>query len=205
MTSSPQAPTQLGPVLDRFVHDVEAVVERHLSLPSTIKEVSQLTSRLVRNDTDWLPQQFRTPIQDSYARYLLHRDRMNRFVVLSLVWLPGQATPIHDHSAWGVMGILENELEEVGYERLDDGAQPHYAELREAQGRMVGAGSVSYVLPPYEEIHRIGNPTKKPSVSLHLYGRDLDEVNVFDMLTHKVSPMRIKYYNPVSSACDFII
>lgn len=205
MTSSPPAPSQLGPVLDNFVRDIEAIVDRHLSLPSTIKEVSQRTAQMVRGNTDWLPQQYRTPIQDSYARYLLHRDRMNRFVVLSLVWLPGQATPIHDHSAWGVMGILENELEEVGYERLDDGASPHYAELREAKGRMVGAGSVSYVLPPYEEIHRIGNPTKKPSVSLHLYGRDLDEVNVFDLVTKKVSPMRIKYYNPVSSACDFII
>jgi predicted metal-dependent enzyme (double-stranded beta helix superfamily) len=202
MTSTASA--RPGYDLDHFVRDVEAILDGHPSVPMTIKQVSALVGRLVR-DTSWLPALYRTPIDDGYARYLLHRDRTNRFVVLSLVWLPGQSTPVHDHSAWGVMGIVENELEEVTYERLDDGSREGYAELREAHGRMVGAGSVSYVLPPYEEIHRIGNPTGKRAHSLHVYGRDLDEVNVFDTITNKVSPMRIKYYNPVSSACDFII
>lgn len=191
--------------LDQFVRDVETTLERRPSVPVTIKEVSSLLSRLMSSDGEWLPRQYRTPIQDSYARYMLHRDRTNRFVVLSLVWLPGQSTPIHDHSAWGVMGIMDNALEEVTYERLDDGSREGYAELRETHGRMVGTGSVSYVLPPYEEVHRIGNPTERATLSVHVYGRDLDEVNVFDPVTKRVSPMRIKYYNPVSSACDFII
>lgn len=204
MTTSCSAPTRPSYDLAQFVHDVEGILDQRPSVPVTIKEVSTLVGRLV-SDERWLPQQYRSPIQDSYARYMLHRDRTNRFVVLSLVWLPGQATPIHDHSAWGVMGIMENALEEVVYERLDDGSREGYAELRETHGRMVGAGSVSYVLPPYEEVHRIANPTERPSLSVHVYGRDLDEVNVFDMVTKKVSPMRIKYYSPVSSACDFII
>ncbi|MEZ5964534.1 MAG: cysteine dioxygenase family protein [Planctomycetota bacterium] len=202
--SAPARATHDAYDLDRFVHDVETVLDRRPSVPVTIKEVSSLLGRLVA-DGSWLPDKYRTPIADSYARYMLHRDRTNRFVVLSLVWLPGQATPIHDHSAWGAMGIMENALEEVAYERLDDGSREGFAELRETRGRMVGAGSVSYVLPPYEEVHRIANPTDRPSLSVHVYGRDLDEVNVFDMATKKVSPMRIKYYSPVSSACDFII
>lgn len=202
--SVPARPSSEGYGLDQFVRDVEAILDRRPSVPVTIKEVSSLVGQLVR-DGAWLPAQFRTPIADRYARYMLHRDRTNRFVVLSLVWLPGQATPIHDHRAWGVMGIVENALEEVAYERLDDGSREGYAELRETRGRMVGAGSVSYVLPPYEEVHRIANPTDKPSLSVHVYGRDLDEVNVFDLTTRKVSPMRIKYYGPVSAACDFII
>lgn len=190
--------------LDHFVHDVEALLDRRPSVPVTIKEVSSLVGRLVSDDR-WLPERYRTPVADSYARYLLHRDRTNRFVVLSLVWLPGQATPIHDHSAWGVMGIMANAVEEVAYERLDDGSRPGYADLRETRGRMVGAGSVSYVLPPYEEVHRIANPTDTATLSVHVYGRDLDEVNVFDPIGKRVTPMRIKYYDPVSSACDFII
>lgn len=204
MTNPCPVPARSGYDLDRFVREVEGILARRLSVPTTIKEVSALMGPLIR-DISWLPQEYRTPIHDSYARYLVHRDRTNRFVVLSLVWLPGQSTPIHDHSTWGVMGIVDNELEEVGYERLDDGSREGFAELRETRGRMVGAGSVSYVLPPFEEIHRIGNPTSRPSLSLHVYGRDLDEVNVFDTVSNKVSPMRIKYYNPVSSACDFII
>ena len=41
--------------------------------------------------------------------------------------------------------------------------------------------------------------------SLHVYGRDLDEVNVFDQVSGKVSPMRIKYYSPVCGEQPFVI
>ena len=64
---------------------------------------------------------------------------------------------------------------------------------------------MAYLLPPYDEIHRIGNTTGKPSVSLHVYGRDLDTVNVFDAVTGKVSPMRIKYYSPECGKAPFVI
>lgn len=190
--------------LPAFVSEVENILDRHPSMPVKVKEVSSLVQRLVA-DGSWLEEQWRQPREDSYARYLLHRDRLNRFVVLSLVWLPGQATPIHNHGCWGVMGILENALEEVDYERLDDGSIPDRAELREINGRLVSNGSTSYVLPPYQEIHRIGNPTQKPTLSIHVYGRDIDEVRVFDLVTKKVSTMRIKYYGAGLDCCDFVI
>jgi predicted metal-dependent enzyme (double-stranded beta helix superfamily) len=136
---------------------------------------------------------------------LLHKDPKNRFVILSLVWMPGQGTPIHDHACWGAMGLIENSLEEVCYDRLDDGSRPGFAELKETRGTDVGKGSVAYLLPPYEEIHRIGNTTGKPTVSLHIYGRDLDEINVFDQATGKVSPMRIKYYSTDCGEHPFVI
>lgn len=187
-----------------YVGDVERVLDRMPSTPLKVKEISALTTRLSQ-DGSWLAPEFRASRADCYARHLLHRDRQNRFVVLSLVWLPGQGTPIHDHSCWGVMGILEGSLEEVAYERLDDGTRAGHAELSEIGGHQVHARSTSYLLPPYREIHRIGNNTNAPTVSLHIYGRDIDEVNVFDLVTKKVSPMRIKYYNPATGGCDFAI
>ena len=119
--------------------------------------------------------------------------------------MPGQATPVHDHSCWGVMGVLENSLEEIGYDRLDDGSRPGFAELQPSRGSNVAQGSVAYLLPPYEEIHRIANVGDQPTVSIHVYGRDLDEVNVFDTETSKVTPMRIKYYSPECGTQPFII
>jgi predicted metal-dependent enzyme (double-stranded beta helix superfamily) len=187
-----------------YVHTIEEVLERRPANPVIIREVSAATKRLVADDR-WLEERFRVGSPDYYTRHLLHRDPRNRFVVLSLVWMPGQATPIHDHSCWGVMGIVHNSLEEVCYNRLDDGRQPDFAELEQSRGTDVGRGSVAYLLPPYEEIHRIGNTTDKPTVSLHVYGRDLDEVNVFDQATGKVCPMRIKYYSPECGNQPFII
>lgn len=190
--------------LHDYVGDIEAILDRRPALPLTIREVSAVTRKLVSNAA-WLDPAYRIASKDHYARHLLHRDRLNRFVVLSLVWLPGQCTPVHDHSCWGVMGVLENVLEEVHYVRLDDGSRPDYAELRESAGMDVSAGSTGYVLPPYEEIHRIGNTTDRPSISIHVYGRDLHEVNVFDTVTNKVSPMRIKYYGQDCGNNDFMI
>jgi predicted metal-dependent enzyme (double-stranded beta helix superfamily) len=203
MTSTPRTTARPDAFAD-YVCGVERVLDRRPSPPVTVREVSALTRRLVA-DPGWLAPEHRQPIQDRYARYLLHRDRTNRFVVLSLVWLPGQSTPIHDHSCWGVMGLLDGELEEVCYERLDDGSRPDYAELAETVSSRVLPGTASYLLPPYREIHRIGNPTQARAISIHIYGRDLDEVNVFDQVTRKVSRMRIKYYNTECGGEPFII
>lgn len=169
-----------------------------------IREVSKATKRLCADDR-WLDERHRVGNPDGYNRHLLHRDPENRFIVLSLVWMPGQMTPIHDHSCWGIMGILDGSLEEVCYDRLDDGSRPEFAELEEVRGTDVGRGSVAYLLPPHEEIHRIGNTSEGQTISLHVYGRDLDEVNVFDQATGVVSAMRIKYYSPEAASAPFVI
>lgn len=197
------ASTTHSALLD-YVHTVEAVLDRRPAMPIIIREVSAAMKQLVADDR-WLDERYRVASPDHYTRHLLHRDPRNRFIVLSLVWMPGQMTPIHDHSCWGVMGLLQNSLEEVCYDRLDDGSRADFAELQQSRGTDVGSGSVAYLLPPYEEIHRIGNTSGKPTVSIHVYGRDLDEVNVFDPVTGKVSPMRIKYYSPECGKQPFII
>ena len=41
-----------------------------------------------------------------YRQYLLHCDPLERFSVVSFVWGPGQQTPVHDHTVWGMVGVL---------------------------------------------------------------------------------------------------
>lgn len=190
--------------LQDYLHTIESILARQPSNRIITREVSLATKRLCADDR-WLEERFRVGHPDCYTRHLLHRDPRNRFVVLALVWQPGQMTPIHDHSCWGVMGLLQNSLEEVCYERLDDGKRANFAELEQSRVTDVGQGGVAYLLPPFEEIHRIGNTSSQPTISLHVYGRDLDEVNVFDQVTGKVSPMRIKYYSPECSKTPFVI
>lgn len=187
-----------------YVRTIATILDRRPSQRVIVREVSAATKRLCADDR-WLEERHRTGCADHYTRHLLHRDPRNRFVVLSLVWMPGQMTPIHDHSCWGVMGILQNSLEEVCYERQDDGSRADFAALEQSRGSDVGRGSVAYLLPPHEEIHRIGNTSNQPTISLHVYGRDLDAINVFDQVTGKVTPMRIKYYSPECGTTPFVI
>ena len=196
--------TPIGFNLPDFVRSIEEVLDKRPADQVIIKSVSSYTERLCGGN-GWLDERFRQGTPDRYNRHLLHKDPRNRFIILSLVWQPGQTTPIHDHSCWGVMGIVENSLEEVCYSRLDDGSRPDYCELEELSRKELSRGEVSYLLPPHEEIHRIGNTSKRPTISLHVYGRDLDEINVFDQASGKVSAMRIKFYSPGIGDAPFVI
>lgn len=193
-----------GDRLQRYLGEVRAILDRRLSNQVIIREVSRATKELCRDDR-WLEEPFRVGHPDRYTRHLLHKDPQNRFMVLALVWQPGQVTPIHDHACWGVMGIVDNSLEEHCYERLDDGSRRGFCELEQTRGTDVGKGGVAYLLPPFEEIHWIGNTTDRPTISLHVYGRDLDEVNVFDAEAGTVRPMRIQYYSPEIGDQPFVI
>ncbi len=62
-------------------------------------------ARLIADDT-WLPDAFAAPRSDRYAQYLLHCDPLERFSVVSFVWGPGHRTPVHDHTVWGLVGVL---------------------------------------------------------------------------------------------------
>lgn len=196
--------TPIGFGLPDYVRTIEQVLDRRPANQVIIQKVSDATKQICSDDR-WLDERYRHGEPDRYTRHLLHKDPQNRFIILSLVWQPGQTTPIHDHSCWGVMGIIDNTLEEVAYNRLDDGSRSEYCEIEESSVKQLGKGDVSYLLPPYEEIHRIGNTSDKPTISLHVYGRDLDEINVFDQATGKVSAMRIKFYSPDMGDVPFVI
>jgi len=34
---------------------------------------------------------------------------MELFLVGSFVWMPGQRTPVHDHTVWGLVGVMRGE------------------------------------------------------------------------------------------------
>ena len=71
-------------------------------------EGQQLLSDLIKRD-DWLPDQFAKPHPDRYQQYLLHCDPLERFSVASFIWGPGHTTPVHDHTVWGMVGVMRGE------------------------------------------------------------------------------------------------
>ena len=109
--------------------------------------------------TPW--QDFNHPAHDSYGRRLIARGAHYELMLMS--WVPGDYSAIHDHgiAEWGAVRYF--------------GDADHIL-FRERQGvlsvreRMtMHRGDVCPVGPSL--IHLMGNPTKTPFVSLHLYGR----------------------------------
>ena len=80
---------------------------------------------------------------------------------------------------------------EERYERADDGSLSDYARLKKlwALGWRREDG-ISAVLPYERGIHRVGNPTEEPAISVHLYGPRLGEIDGRD------------YYPSQNFVCD---
>ncbi|MBI4231467.1 MAG: cysteine dioxygenase family protein [Planctomycetes bacterium] len=168
------------PALGRFVADLEALTLRH---PQEHARVFAIADRLqaLLAEPDVVPTRLMKPLPDRYRRNLLHRDAQNRFVVMALVWGKGQFTPVHDHGAFSVVGVYRNRLEITNYMRTDDRKREGRATLAATVRNVGRPGSVFHVVPPSEEIHTVGNSYPEAAVSIHVYGREIEWVNVFDL------------------------
>ena len=100
-----------------------------------------------------------------YQRHLLAADPAGHYAVAALVWLPGQASPVHAHHTWCGYAVIEGTLSETVFTWND--AQQCASEAR-TQPR--ASGAVSFVRAGRGGIHRLGNASGLPAISLHVYG-----------------------------------
>ena len=128
------------------------------------------------------PQHFRSE-PDHYSRNLVYRAPDDSLSLYTLVWLPGQWTPVHDHGSWGVVGVVEGVLEERAYVRLSpDRGSDEGIELVRGGVILLGRGAVTSFVPNPDHIHLTGVPSERErAVSLHLYGRTMSAFNVYDV------------------------
>jgi len=180
--------------LDDFVAGLRALTAQAAGdEPRILREGAVLLARLVRDD-GWLsPQCARAP-SSGYAQYLLHCDPDERFCVVSFVWSPGARTPIHDHTVWGMVGVLRGA--ETCYEY--DWPTPGKAMTPKARHRME-VGAIDRVSPSIGDVHVVENAlADRPSISIHVYGADIGalERHVFDPATGAVAPFVSGYSKP---------
>ena len=179
-----------------FISDLELITAVPLPDTERIRRIQRKMRLLISGGDIVSTDPARPALKEHYGRYLLHEDKDNRFVVVEMVWGPGQGTPIHDHSTWGVAGILCNELHLVNYDRMDDGSTPGRAELREASAIDAPAGTVTYIQPPNDVIHSISNTTDVVTRSVHVYGKSSVACNWYDLETGKMAPWKLVYDKP---------
>jgi 3-mercaptopropionate dioxygenase len=154
-----------------FVSAVSSLVEGAGGEPRILREGLRLLQELISVD-DWLPARYAESSATGYQQYLLHADSQERFSVVSFVWGPGQKSPIHDHTVWGIVGVLRGAELEQSYIRAGDGRfVEHGAPERLEQG------GVTAVSPAIGDYHRVSNALDdRPSVSIHVYGANIGAV-----------------------------
>jgi predicted metal-dependent enzyme (double-stranded beta helix superfamily) len=154
--------------LKDFVADVDKIVREEPSAQTITARVSPLLARLVKTP-DAVPAEFRRRPEGRRGRYMLHRAP--HFNVTSVIWAPGDTAGAHNHETWGVIGVIENEIQETRY-RVREGAGGGKATLDVTRVMHHTPGAVSCLVPG-DEVHAMHNPTGRDTVEIHVYGKDL--------------------------------
>ncbi len=154
-----------------FVRSFAALLEQGGGEEAALRGGRRLLTDLIAHD-DWLPDAYAQPSPERYRQYLLHCDSAERFSVVSFVWGPGQSTPIHNHTVWGLVGVLRGaELSE----RFEH-AVPGGALIRGPVDRL-DVGQVDAVSPLIGDIHKVSNAfDDRVSISIHVYGANIGAV-----------------------------
>lgn len=146
-------------------------------------------------DPGWLPARYQEPDPDSgmgggIGQWLLFRAGDRSLTLFSLVVPPGAATPIHDHLAWGLVGLYRGTQDEEVFAEHDGRAEP-------ATRRALRTGDFYALLPPHEDIHRVRTTSPEASVSIHLLTNDTGCVwrHAYDEHSGEPTPFRSGYVN----------
>ncbi|MFJ8646052.1 cysteine dioxygenase [Streptomyces sp. NPDC093546] len=155
-----------------LVGEVRATVDRGLPPGPTARLVAErLAPHLGAPDLLTAAQCEGDPAR--YRQHVLHAEPDGSFSLVALVWLPGQATPIHDHVAWCVTGVHEGEEHERRYRLVPDGDA---ARLVTTEDVVNARGTVAALAPP-GDIHLVRNGGTETAVSLHVYGADVTRLS----------------------------
>jgi 3-mercaptopropionate dioxygenase len=138
--------------------------------PELLARGRVLLRALVAAD-DWLPAPYAEPDPARYRQYLLWCDPYERFSIVSFVWGPGQATPVHDHTVWGLIGVLRGAESCTAWNRGPAG-------LRRGMTRILEPGEIDAVSPTIGDLHEVRNARDDAaSVSIHVYGANIGRVH----------------------------
>lgn len=179
-------------------HETTAAIPDHAARIDALKPAF---ARLLATDS-WLPDEFARPddasrMGDGIGQYALYRAEDGSLCLFSLVVPVGASTPVHDHLAWGIVGVYRGEQHEVVYRRLDDGSDPDRADLEVAKEQVLAPGDCYPLIPPTDDIHYVSTTSQTPSISIHLLANDTACVwrHKFNPESGTVSAFRSGYAN----------
>jgi predicted metal-dependent enzyme (double-stranded beta helix superfamily) len=182
------------PVVRSFVADVR---ERLHGVDEPAEAVTVIRPRFLEllGRRDWLPEQWQEPAPESgmgggIGQWLLFRAADRSLSLFTLVVPPGSRTPVHDHLAWGLIGLYRGNQDEEFY-------RPGGGRLELLRRRPLVAGDHYALLPPTDDIHCVRTTSDVTSVSLHLLANDTGCVlrHVYDEESGEARPFRSGWVN----------
>jgi predicted metal-dependent enzyme (double-stranded beta helix superfamily) len=182
------------PVVRAFVASVRGAIGTAPSPEAACSAIRPGFAELL-SDPDWLPTTYQESAPESgmgsgIGQWLLYRSADRSLSLFSLVVPPGAQTPVHDHLAWGLVGLYRGKQDEEIYAERDG-----HLELQER--RALAPGDFYALLPPRDDIHRVRTTSSETSVSIHLLTNDTGCVwrHTYEPESGERKPFRSGYVN----------
>lgn len=182
------------PVVRAFVADVRSAIAEADSPASACDAIRPRFAELLA-DRDWLPGRYQEGDPESgmgggIGQWLLFRAEDRSLSLFSLVVPSGAQTPVHDHLAWGLVGLYRGTQDEDIYAERGD-------ELGLVESRALSPGDFYSLIPPQDDIHRVRTTSPETSVSIHLLTNDTGCVwrHAYDAHSGERTPFRSGYVN----------
>ena len=180
------------PTVRDFVAHVRARIAEADSPAAACDAIRPAFAELLA-DPGWLPERYQegdpgSGMGGGIGQWLLFRAGDRSLTLFALVVPPGSETPVHDHLAWGLVGLYRGTQDEDIF-----AGDP--IELRDS--RALEPGDFYALLPPTDDIHRVRTTSEQTSVSIHLLTNDTGCVwrHAYDAQTGEARPFRSGYVN----------
>jgi len=182
------------PVVREFVAAVRASIDAASSPQEACAAIRPRFAELLANQ-DWLPAEYRESVPESgmgggIGQWLIFRAADGSLSLFSLVVPAGSETPVHDHLAWGLVGLYAGAQDEDIYAERTGG-------LELLESRSLEPGDFYELIPPVDDIHRVRTTSEETSVSIHLLTNDTGCVwrHTYDPHSGEREPFRSGWVN----------
>ena len=159
--------------LQAFIDDVELVLASTDDEHEITRRLADRLSALLSSGYR-LPPEVTRPSADHHVTYPLHIDPEDRWSMVSVVWAPGQRTPVHSHETWGVAGIYSGIEHELRY--LKPVAPTAGAALTPAGEELWEPGQVTVCCTTDDDVHAVAAVGNEPTVGIHVYGGNIGTI-----------------------------
>ena len=181
-----------GYSIRELVADVKALQGIGASEAQLLEALRERVQRLQRLKHAWLRPSMCVPgpVPGMAGVHRLHEEPDHSLAIFVVTWLPGEETPPHDHATWAVIAGLEGHETQHWWRRLDDGSVPGHAHVERHFSERVDPSAI--IAMPSDAIHSLHNDSGALSVTLHIYGVNVDYTgrHQFDPVAGTASPYR---------------